>query len=85
MVLYQDDYMAMMPRQAADVSMRQVPLARRLNASACLVDIMRAQPESVTREDDSDFVFWHTMERCNWCVVQLAGWWYGRMIGWAWS
>ena len=58
MALYQDDFIAVMPRAAAAISMRQVPLARRLNASACFVDIMRAQPEAVTREEDGDFAYW---------------------------
>ena len=58
MALYQDDFIAVMPRAAAAISMRQVPLARRLNASACFVDIMRAQPEAITREEDGDFAYW---------------------------
>jgi hypothetical protein len=52
MILYQDDFIAMMPRAAAEISLRQVPLASRLNASSCFVDIMRALPKEVTRDFD---------------------------------
>jgi len=83
-VLYQDDFIAMMPREAAEISMRQVPLARELNASACFVGLMRALPEALTKDGD-DFVYWHTMEWCNPCVVELAGWRQGWLAMWQWS
>ena len=71
-VFFQDDFFAMMPRAAAEVSLQQLPLARRFNASECYVDIMRSLPEAWTKlEGEEDFAYWHPMERCNPCLV---GW-----------
>lgn len=83
-VAFADDYLAIMPRAAAEVSLRQVPLARELNASACFFDIMHALPERVARDED-DFVYWHTMERCNPCIAELAGWAYAAATNMIWS
>ena len=72
-VIFQDDYIALMPRAAADVSLRQVPLARQLNASECFGATLRALPDELTR-DEGGRTYWHVMERCNPCMTSLAGW-----------
>ena len=76
--------MALMPRAAANVSLAQVPLARKLNASECFVDVLMGLPKAMTKEDD-DFVYWHTMERCNPCLTSLAGWPTGSIRALIWS
>ena len=34
---------------------------------------------------DDDYVYFHTMERCNPCLVALAGWRTRALIGRVWS
>ena len=79
-VLYVEDFLVMMPRAAATASLAQVPLARRLNATACFMDVLLRLPRSETVPttddgyDDANAAYWHTMERCNPCVMRLSGW-----------
>ena len=72
-VLFQDDYIAVMPREAADISMRQVPLGHRLNVSQCNYKIMGTVPKFLRIQEDDD-AKWHTMESCNPCLLHLSGW-----------
>ena len=74
--------------------MVQVPLARQLNASACFMEVMKALPKNMSRirEDPPppagsprDYAHWHTMERCNPCILGLAGWASGHFHARLWS
>ena len=87
-ILYVSDYLVLMPRVAANISLAQVPLARALNASECFVDILQALPQRHACRDDSTAAcepLWHTMERCNPCLASLAGWPTGYVAAMMWS
>ena len=67
-VWYAWDYVAAMPRAAAAVSLSQVPLARRLNASVCFEHVA-ASKRSMNHLSEQ------RVEYCNPCLLQLHGGW----------
>ena len=86
-VLYTDDYIAMMPRAAANASLRQVPLAHHSSASECY-EYMMATPSIralTTYDEGRDAAFHHTSENCNRCVVGMNGWRTGTLAAFVWQ
>ena len=62
-VVFEDDFFASMPRSAATVSLQQIPIAHRMQASLCFYEMTLKMSSDLTQFDDSgDRDYWHTME-----------------------
>ena len=85
-VQYVVDFIAFMPRAAADTVLRQVPLARHLNASKCFDASVRSLDTTLheTHADGSQ-PHWHIIEDCSPCLAQLRGWGVGGLRARVWA